>query len=381
MLKKIKHFLIPLLLTLFLLEIGSRIIVSTDNDGNYMVLGKKTRYILPFKYDQTKKHETKKEGYRVYDSLLGWSHGYWQNQTIYFSDNLGNRCSESIFNSKTSTPYHQDIICIGDSFTHGDAVVFEETWPYLLSKKMQRSVVNMGVGGYGIDQAVLRFMNSKISCDTVVFGIVSGDFERSLTTVYNYYSGGVKTKPRFKFKKESSSFKLVNVPCISPDEFIARPISSRAKEVYDHIEGNNSYQESESKIWTQSMFLRILFSTIEQKKRKKPPVYMTQGEDFEYCMQIMDVFKKFCKEEKIVPIILLIDNNNTFTDRENTKKNTWKYLKNRLKEKELTCLEFQDLFYQSYIEKSESVIHKTEGVHYSASGHELLANTLTKYIK
>ena len=148
----------------------------------------------------------KLDGYRIYDSLLGWSHGKWKQDDIYFSDSNGFRCSEEDFIAKIPTQKHYDIICIGDSFTHGDAVVYEDSWPAILSKKTNRSVLNMGSGGYGIDQALLRFMNNEITCDTIVFGLVSGDLERSLSTVYSYYTGGVKTKPRFKFEENNNKY-------------------------------------------------------------------------------------------------------------------------------------------------------------------------------
>ncbi|HRE77868.1 MAG TPA: hypothetical protein PLL09_08585 [Flavobacterium sp.] len=378
--KSLKPILISVFITLALLEIGTRFIL-TESNGHEYVLGKKTKYILPIQYQDSKKPTTQTDGYRIYDSLLGWSHGKWKQDGIYFSDSNGFRCSEEDFKAKIKTQNHYDIICIGDSFTHGDAVVYEDTWPAILSKKTNRSVLNMGSGGYGIDQALLRFMNNEITCDTIIFGLVSGDLERSLSTVYSYYGGGVKTKPRFKFEENSNKYSLINVPCVKPIEFVSRPVSERARVVYENIEGYNNYLELEDKIWTKSAFLRLLYSTKEQVKHRKPPVYMNDNEDFKYCLKIFSTFKAFCEAKNIVPIVVLIDNNNSFGDRSTANTNTWNLLKTNLESMNLKTVEFQDDFYKAYNQKKSNVIHATEGVHFSPEGNELLATKLYNYFK
>lgn len=378
--KNLKPILISVFITLALLEIGTRFIL-TETNGHEYVLGKKTKYILPIQYHGSKNVTIQLDGYRIYDSLLGWSHGKWQQDGIYFSDNNGFRCSENDFKAKIETKKHYDIVFIGDSFTHGDASVYEATWPAILAKKTNRSMLNMASGGYGIDQAILRFMNNNITCDTLVFGLISDDLERSLSTVYNYYLGGVKTKPKFKFEENSTHYSLINVPCLKPFEFISRPVSERARVVYENIEGYNNYLELEDKIWTKSAFLRLLYSTKEQVKQRKPPVYMNDNEDFRYCMKIFSTFKSFCESKNIVPIVFLIDNSNSFEDRTRENSNTWNLLKTNLDSMNLKTVEFQDDFYKAYQQKKSNVIHATEGVHFSPEGNKLLATKLYNYFK
>jgi len=48
------------------------------------------------------------------------------------------------------------ILTVGDSYTYGDEVRDEETWPAQLQRLTGRRVLNAGVTGYGIDQMVLR---------------------------------------------------------------------------------------------------------------------------------------------------------------------------------------------------------------------------------
>ena len=45
----------------------------------------------------------------------------------------------------------------GDSMTHGDEVTDDEAWLHRLSERLGCNVQNFGVGGYGLDQAALRY--------------------------------------------------------------------------------------------------------------------------------------------------------------------------------------------------------------------------------
>ena len=48
------------------------------------------------------------------------------------------------------------VLALGDSFTFGDEVNDDESWPAHLEKILGRPVLNAGVFGYGLDQMVLR---------------------------------------------------------------------------------------------------------------------------------------------------------------------------------------------------------------------------------
>ncbi len=374
---RIKHILVMFLVTFALAEGISRVLVRNQGGVDYL-LGRKWRYVLPFRYDAPgfPPLASDSSGYRVYDSTLGWSHGAWRQDGIYLSDDKGYRCGSEAFMLRVAGPTHHDIVCIGNSFTHGDAVPYEDTWPYHLSKATGRSVLNMGVGGYGIDQAVLRFMQSDKTCDTVVLGLVPGDLERSLTTVYNYYIGGTKSKPKFRFS--DTGYTLSNVPCLRPEEFVNRPLTQRAAAVYEGIDGYHDYVSKETKWWTRSMFLRLVFSSLEQARHKKPPVYMTAGDDLDYCIRIFGVFKRHCEKRGIVPMVLLIDNGNSLADRRDFKVNTWSLLQGRLDSLGIRSIQFQDSVHAAYVADPSNIIHPKELVHYSPAGHRLLAEMLAK---
>lgn len=376
--KTVKHLLIVLLITWALAEIAVRVFIVRHGHVEYFA-GKVWRYMLPIKYDPTAvdADPPAHSGYRVYDSLLGWSHGSWQkDDSLYFSDSLGFRCGKDRYEQRLPAPARYDIVCIGNSFTHGDAVAFEDTWPHILAQQTGRSILNMGVGGYGIDQAILRFMHRRPDCDTVILGLVSTDLDRSLTSVYNYYQGGIKTKPKFKF--HDTGYTVLNQPCLTPAQFVKRPASPQAIEVYKEIDGYNDYLGKETKWWANIQSMRLLFSSIEQLKHRKPCAYLSNDDRLQYCVRILDVFAKYCKKEGITPVVLMIDNVNSINDRKKAGKNTWSLLASKMDSIGLKHLECQDDAMARYQQQTSDLIHPVELVHYSPAGHRFLADFIQK---
>ena len=73
------------------------------------------------------------------------------------------------------------IICSGDSFTFGFGVDNEHTWCQRLSEIDARlETVNMGQGGYGIDQAYLWYKRNSatVEHDVHLFAFITEDFRR-----------------------------------------------------------------------------------------------------------------------------------------------------------------------------------------------------------
>ncbi len=76
------------------------------------------------------------------------------------------------------------IVCTGDSFTLGVGVGDDQTWCALLAADDPTlEAVNMGQGGYGVDQAYLWFKRDGIRLEPQVhvFAFVSVDLDRMLT--------------------------------------------------------------------------------------------------------------------------------------------------------------------------------------------------------
>jgi len=82
------------------------------------------------------------------------------------------------------------IVCSGDSFTLGYGVDNEHTWCQQLAEMDERlETVNLGQGGYGIDQAYLWYVRNekKLEHDIQIFAFITDDFVRMKSDTFSGY--------------------------------------------------------------------------------------------------------------------------------------------------------------------------------------------------
>jgi len=110
----------------------------------------------------------------------------------------------------------------GDSYTWGHEVGSEAAWSNVLSQLLNCRVANFGVGGYGTDQAYLRFKyNNRDNAKIVILGYFSENLVRNVTQFlrFLYATDVYALKPRFVL--ENGSLKLIPLPQLSPDDYRA----------------------------------------------------------------------------------------------------------------------------------------------------------------
>lgn len=102
------------------------------------------------------------------------------------------------------------VVAVGDSYTFGTDVEAEEAWPALVARaRADLEVANLGVGGYGLDQAVLRLRRDGLPLgpDEVWVGILPRAALR-VTTVYpparEHSRQPMAFKPRFALELDGT---------------------------------------------------------------------------------------------------------------------------------------------------------------------------------
>ena len=113
----------------------------------------------------------------------------------------------------------------GDSFTWSSEVNQFFAWSTVLSKFLNCRVANYGVGGYGSDQAYLRYLNNPNDHAPIVFlNHLSENILRNssqftaLVGGYSPYDIPLSFKPRFVLD-ENAALKLIDLPTFDAGKF------------------------------------------------------------------------------------------------------------------------------------------------------------------
>jgi hypothetical protein len=121
-----------------------------------------------------------------HDELLGWVNLPNVDLPDVYGPGVAVRTNDQRFrNDRDFTlavpPGKKRVICSGDSFTFGYGVDNEDTWCARLATLDPRlETVNMGLGGYGVDQAYLWYMRdgAPLDHDIHLFVFLTDDFRR-----------------------------------------------------------------------------------------------------------------------------------------------------------------------------------------------------------
>ena len=161
--------------------------------------------------------------YMVYDDLMGWTVGPNRRSAngLYVSSAEGLRApSEGVTIVKHTGKVQ--IALVGDSFTFGDEVRYEDTWGAVLEQGLgsQVQVLNFGVRSYGLDQIYLRYEKDVRPWhpDIVILGLISHDVKRSMV-VYPWLAFPEWDMPfsKSRFILRDGVLTNVNVPPLVPD--------------------------------------------------------------------------------------------------------------------------------------------------------------------
>ncbi|MCL5125662.1 MAG: SGNH/GDSL hydrolase family protein [Deltaproteobacteria bacterium] len=151
-------------------------------------------------------------GLKMFHPVLGWN--YPPNIVYQNIDGITYHHGPHGERITCSSYYETPIATYGDSFTYCENVRDECTWQTFLARKLNQNVLNFGVGGYGTDQAVLKYeLQNQIKTKIVMLCILPENINRVVNIYrpfYTYNDPLRLTKPIFI--KKNNQLKLVPNP-------------------------------------------------------------------------------------------------------------------------------------------------------------------------
>ncbi len=154
--------------------------------------------------------------YAVYlaerDPVLGWPPPGKRGQGEV--DRSGSRLSPAF-----PDPAAKSCVAVfGDSYTWGDEVGPADAYPNVLAQDLGCRVSNFGVGGYGSDQALLRYEQVKPDAPVVVLGHFSENIIRNVNEERGFLTNQpFGLKPRFIVRQ--GALELIPLPSFTEEQY------------------------------------------------------------------------------------------------------------------------------------------------------------------
>ncbi len=218
--------------------------------------------------------------------------------------------------------YGEDLMAtFGDSFTHCDQVKDGETWQHYLSEYVGKNVYNFGVGGYGSDQAYLKFSKdyTKVNTKLVSLGLIGENICRVVNVYRKFYwprTAGPMTKPKFTLTSEGD-LNLVDNPIRSRDEMVKLTDPKFLKQIgkddyWFNLKGYPSFSFPYTRIffnryfWLEVIYAKNGKSIDDMVPRPMDRVTLWKSEYAKIMFAIFDRFVEESAAKGATPIITLI---------------------------------------------------------------------------
>lgn len=242
----------------------------------------------------------------VYDDRMGWNIGPKRRSAngLYRSGPDAIRVPDeevavTVSEGKTA------IALVGDSFTFGEEVRYEETWGYHLGELLGEGVqiLNLGVPGYGVDQAYLRYERDarRWKPKIAIFGVFTHDLLRTLT-VYPFLANPQWdlpfSKPRFVVSDGKSV--LLNNPPLRPEAiFSHESIFELPFHVFDRGYKESNWQTS---FYHSSYLFQMFVSAFPRWSAVSPD--FSEKAIVSTNASILKSFAQLAALEEVLPIIV-----------------------------------------------------------------------------
>lgn len=282
------------------------------------------------------------------------------------------------------------VAAFGDSFVYGNEVKAHQSWPALLETRTPEiEVLNYGVGGYGVDQALLRFLTegSDLKPHVVVMGFVTDDLSR-LTNVFRAFRSAYEwplTKPRYAIVGDELTF--YPPPLTHVTDYEAFLNGTRAiTELGTHDEwyeplvyDNPAYDLSATVRLVSHLWIRLRGRYLDPDRIFDGPVFNTQSEAFAIQMALFRQFVDSARYRDNAPLIVLLPDRESLAQVAQGNLSIQAPLAQALDSAGLPYLDLVTAFGDGFTEQ-ELRAWFMPGQHYSEAGNQRIAKGLGDFL-
>lgn len=316
--------------------------------------------------------------YTVADAELGWAIKPDGRSALYQANSAGMRRSSEI--TREAAPGKRRLAAYGDSFTHSDEVGNPDTWESQLEDRDSRlEVLNFGVGGYGVDQAFLRYqgMSPKFPAEMVLIGFMSENVYRHVNRYRPFYAretGIVMGKPRFLLRDGA----LVVLPNLLRDTGDYQQLLSAPESSFQRLGENDHFYRyryhSGAWDWSPSVRLfRMLAYELSADTAHRRIIgehgYVADSEALTVTEALLQAFVDRVQADGARPLVLVFPNHRDVVDFRDAGTRTYQLLLDDLDRRGIDYIDLMPAFAGAAIEK---VFQR----HYTAYGNALVADYL-----
>ena len=337
-------------------------------------------------------------GYRKLSASLGWTNKPNARFSVPHNGDAGTfeiNINAQGLRGKNDYPLSPDkntirVLAFGDSFTFGAEVGDQDCWTEKLNASTPRlEVLNFGVPGFSLDQALLRYEEegTQFSPRIVLMGFLTENIKRHVNVYrpFLYKNGFPAAKPRFLLEKEA--IELLPNPLPTRDHYQdlleneSEVITTLGKHDYFY---QQDYHEGHFDILPSVRLYKILSHDLREglggDAIMKDNRYNTASEAFAITIELFKRFSHTVRADNALPIAVIFPHNGDIK----------RFLKDRTKSYS-PLIEYFDRHKIDYIDLMDAFVRGSEtyppsdffasGSHYSPLGNELVARHLLRYLE
>ncbi len=386
---------LAIILTLLLLEVITRVVWW---NRHVVTLFGRPLTLLPLPLVTEQQAEILAEwtktpdSYVQFDPVLGWSirpnTRAELEGVIYTSNSAGMRSLREYPLEKVEGITR--IGTFGPSFTHSDEVPDDATWQAQMEQaRPDLEVMNWGVGGYGTDQAFLRYktQGAAYQPDIVIIGFEEDNLRRNVNRFRPFFrrqTGLPLTKP--VFITEGNGLKLLETPFADfeslrdsllddPDGFLDTVCP------HDYYCHRPLYQPMALDIFKSFRFFRTLAHEINRASQPK-----SSSVHDPYIQRVNLLLIQVFVEEVIrngsIPVVLVFPERQSIEAHERGEETAYKAGVTLLKEQGLLVIDLAPAFAHAKITENADYLdyYASDGGHFNQLGNYIVSQTVLAHL-